>query len=35
MKDRFGNAISGIGSSDSEVAETTVPAMQSMMIFNS
>jgi hypothetical protein len=35
MKNRFGNAISGIGNSGSEASENTVPAMQSMMIFNS
>jgi len=35
LKNKFGNAVWWLSSSWSEVAETTVPAMQSMMIFNS
>ena len=35
LKDKFGNAIWWLSSSWSESAEITVPAMQSMMIFNS
>ncbi len=35
LKNKFGNAIWWLSASWSEAAETTVPAMQSMMIFNS
>ena len=35
IKKRFGNCISLLGNSESEAAETTVPAMYSMILFNS
>ena len=35
LKNKFGNAVWWLSASWSEAAETTVPAMQSMMIFNS